>query len=522
VIDNFSNTQIVRKAVVGTRGGIVAAQHRRAAEAGAAILDAGGDAIDAAVATSFALGVVEPWMSGPAAGGAMLVWRASEAKAYAIDYGMRSPRALDPADYPLAGRGRNADLFAWASVVGERNVRGAAAVAVPGVVAGMSLARDRFGRLPWRDLLQPAIALADEGLLVDWYSGLLMASTARELAQDRDAAAMFLEDGQWPILGQWTALTERHLDQRAHARTLRALAEDGANAFYSGDVARALVKDIRDKGGCLSERDLADYRARIVDALDVSYRGGHVHVAPGLTGGPTLAQCLAQMPALRGAPGPQSYVAYARALDAAYKRRLESMGDHESPDAPACTTHFSIADRDGNLCAVTQTLLSMFGARVVSPSTGMLLNNGIMWFDPEPGKPNSLGPNKRCLANYCPVVGEIADGRRFALGASGGRKIVGTVLQIASFMMDHGRTLEEAFHEPRIDVSGGEQVIADREIDPAIVAALSAEFATLTARRTCFPYAFAVPAGVVREGEWNSGCTEIMSPWGDAVAQRLG
>src|SRR5438045_2545248 len=102
MIDNFSNSQVVRKAVVGTRGGIVAAAHRRAAEAGAAVLENGGDAIDAAVATSFALGVVEPWMSGPMAGGCMTIWRAGEGKAYTIDYGMRSPLALNPADYPLS------------------------------------------------------------------------------------------------------------------------------------------------------------------------------------------------------------------------------------------------------------------------------------------------------------------------------------------------------------------------------------------------------------------------------------
>ena len=224
-----------------------------------------------------------------------------------------------------------------------------------------------------------------------------------------------------------------------------------------------------------------------------------------------------------GAPTPdaRSYVSYARALDAAYKSRLDEMGDNESPKAPSCTTHFSIVDRHGNFCAVTHTLLSMFGSRVVSPSTGILLNNGIMWFDPEAGKPNSLGPGKRCLGNFCPVVGEIADGRRFALGASGGRKIIGTVLQIASFMMDHGQTLEEAFHAPRIDQSGGAQVIADMSLSPQIIDALAAHFATVTARRTCFPYAFAVPAGVMRDGEINTGCTEIMSPWGDAVAQRL-
>src|SRR4029450_1510473 len=221
-------------------------------------------------------------------------------------------------------------------------------------------------------------------------------------------------------------------------------------------------------------------------------------------------------------PGPDSYVAYARALDAAFKLRFDEMGDtgNAAPNAPACTTHFSIVDREGNMCAVTQTLLSMFGSRVVSPSTGLLMNNGIMWFDPEPGKPNSLGPNKRCLANYCPVVGATRDGRRFALGASGGRKILGTVLQISSFMMDYGLSLEDAFHQPRIDMSGGEMVIADMALPGEVLAALGASYTTVPARRTVCPYAFAVPAGVLREGGVNMGCTEIMSAWGDAVAER--
>jgi gamma-glutamyltranspeptidase/glutathione hydrolase len=191
------------------------------------------------------------------------------------------------------------------------------------------------------------------------------------------------------------------------------------------------------------------------------------------------------------------------------------MGDKEG-----CTTHFSVVDRAGNLCAVTQTLLSVFGSRVVSPSTGIPLNNGIMWFDPEPGKPNSLAPGKRCLGNYCPVIGETPQGARFALGASGGRKILGTVLQLSSFLIDDGASLEEAFHRPRIDMSGEGRVIADRALPQNVIDELNRFLPTTTARRGIFPYAFAVPAGVQREGDVNTGCTEIMSPWGDAVAQR--
>ena len=522
MIDNFSNSQHIRKHVVATEAGVVASQHRRAAEVGAAVLAQGGDAVDAAVATSFALGVVEPWMSGMAAGGCMVLWRADEGRARVVNFGMRSPRRLNPADYPLTGDGRTSDLFPWPLVVDDRNVQGATAVAVPGVVDGMGLAHGAYGRKGWAELVAPAVALAREGMLVDWYSSLVTTSTLQPLSLDPDAAAMFLEDGRWPLIGSWAATTSRRIDQRALAASLQRVAEGGPRELYEGQTARNLARDIQAKGGCLHEDDLADYHAEWADPLTIPYRGGRLFAAPGLTGGPTLAQALAQLQTVlqpgTGGPDAAAYLAMAQALDAAFRTRLEGMGDHEAPQAPPCTTHFSVVDRHGNCCAVTQTLLSLFGSRVVSPSTGLLLNNGIMWFDPEPGKPNSLGPSKRCLANYCPVVGETADGRRYAIGASGGRKIIGAVMQLASFIADHGMNLEQAFHQPRIDVSGLGSVIADASLPSEVIAALSAALPTTTARRLVFPYSFACPAGVLREGGLNTGCTEIMSPWGDAVA----
>jgi gamma-glutamyltranspeptidase / glutathione hydrolase len=522
MIDNFSNAQVVRKTVIATEAGVVASQHKRAAEVGAAVLAAGGDAVDAAVATSFALGVVEPWMSGCAAGGAMVLWRADERRAQVVNFNMRSPRELRPEDYPLTGDGRSSDLFPWKSVVDDRNVQGATAVAVPGVISGMALAHERFGRTAWRELVTPAVRLAEDGMLVDWYSGLVTASSAKALARDPDAAAMFLDEGTWPIVGGWTAVNERRLDQRKLAGTLRQIADGGPRAFYEGPIARALVQDVRAKGGCLSEADLAAYRAEWNEPLTVDYRGARIHATPGLTGGPTFAQALGRLgkefEPSGGGPDARAYQAIARALDAAFQTRLSDMGDHESPKSPPCTTHFSVVDRHGNMCAVTQTLLSIFGSRVVSPSTGLLLNNGVMWFDPEPGKPNSLAPDKRVLANYCPIVGIGEDGRAFALGASGGRKILGTVMQLSSFILDHGMDLEQAFHQPRIDVSGGSQVTADRALPQEVLHALGEVMPTSVVRRTVFPYAFACPAGVMRADGRNMGCTEIMSPWGDAVA----
>ncbi|MYM53767.1 gamma-glutamyltransferase [Thalassovita mangrovi] len=520
---SLSRTQVVRKTVIETEGGVVAAQHSLAAQVGAEVLAAGGDAVDAAVATSFVMGVLEPWMSGPAGGGAMMLWRADSGEAIALNHGMRAPAALDPADYPLSGRGVAGDLFPWEEVVENRNVQGATAIAVPGVVDGLGRAHERYGKMPWAELLQPAIGHARKGMLVDWYAALCIASVARELAKDADAAALFLDDGQWPKIGAWTALAETRLDQSRMADSLDQIARYGARALYDGDLGAAMAGDVQAKGGCLSQDDLRVYEATFHAPLSFGYRGGQVHALPGLTAGPTLQHALgvAEAAALAGdGPDGAAYAAYARGLKSAYETRLSDMGDDgEHPDAPGCTTHFSVVDRHGNMVAQTQTLLSIFGSRVVSPSTGFLMNNGIMWFDPVQGRPNSLGAGKRCLMNVCPTIGETGQGARYAIGASGGRKIVSAVAQLAGFMSDFGMDIGAAFHHPRIDVSGGATVIADDTLPPAVIDALSRENDVRMTRRTLFPFAFACPAGVMRRDGINSGCTEIMSPWGDAICE---
>lgn len=517
---NFSATQRIRKVVRESPLGVVAAQHKVAACAGARVLADGGDAIDAAIATAFAIGVVEPWMSGPMGGGMMNVWRAGSNRAETIQFGMRSPAALDPADYPLDPGRRASDLFPWPSVRDDRNIVGASAVAVPGMVAGMELAHETWGTQPWAELLAPAVELAREGMRIDWYASLLIASAARGLAHDPDAATMFLVDGQWPNVAGWTALAEARVDQSAAAATLTRLAEAGAADFYRGDIAATLVADLGVKGGCLSAEDLRRYRATRTPSLAHSYRGGVVMAPPGLSAGPDLVHTLELMegafaPAV--APDAASYGALADSLSHAYRHRLAEAGDTgESPANPACTTTFSVVDRQGNMVAVTQTLLSMFGAHVVSPGTGFLMNNGIMWFDPEPGGPNALAPDKACLMNVCPTLGEGACGR-FAIGASGGRKILPAVANLVSFLLDFGMDLETAFHQPRIDNSGGGTVVADETLPEQVLAALGSTHHVATAPRTVHPYAFAVPAGVMRRAGRNAGCTEIMTPWGDAV-----
>jgi gamma-glutamyltranspeptidase/glutathione hydrolase len=521
---SFSRSQTVVKSGAGpTPMGVVAAQHVLAAETGAEVLAAGGDAIDAAVAVSFAIGVLEPWMSGPAGGGAMMIWRSDRNRAEALHFGMCASASLDPAYYPLSGTGKAADLFAWDAVVDDRNIRGGSAVAVPGVVAGAAEAHARYGRMPWADLLTPAISFAKAGMEVDWYATLLITSVARDLARDPHAAAMFLDERTWPKAAGWTALSrDLRLDQGRMASTLQQIASDGPDAFYKGQIGAALTQDVRDKGGFLTRDDLAAYRAEWMDPLAIRYRGHQVWAVPRLTAGPALADTLGHWESSfepGRTPEPGVWVAKAAGLHAAFERRLASDGDTgESPAAPACTTHFSIVDRQGNMVAMTQTLLSAFGARVVSPTTGLLLNNGLMWFDPVPGRPNSLAPGKRCLMNVCPVIAG-GQGRQIAVGASGGRKIMPAVAQITSRLLDERMDVAGAVAAPRIDVSGGAVVVADERLDGTIISAIAERWPVDSARRLPFPYAFACPAVVMREDGMNSGTVETMSPWGDGIAE---
>lgn len=527
--DLFSAGQQIRKPAVVSKGGIVAAQSRKAAEVGAEVLAAGGDCVDAVIATAFALGVLEPWMSGVGGGGAMVLYRAREDRYEVIDYGMRSPGSLRPEDYPLAGDGAASDIFPWPRVMDDRNLHGPGSIAVPGVVAGMEEAHRRHARLPWRELLGRSIDLAGEGLLVDWWTTLMIASSAADLRRYSASAAAYLQDGL-PPNAPWGVKSSVRLPQDRLKATLSCLAEAGPRDFYEGDLAQSIAADVQAGGGALSVEDLACFRAHLREPVVIPYRGGKVYATPELTCGPTLAHALRllqeNLQPARGGPDAAAYTAYALALQSAYGERLQDMGDADGRRAlgaehlaPACTTHFSVVDREGNMAAVTQTLLSTFGSKYVLPQSGVTMNNGIMWFDPTPGGPNSLAPGKRCLTNYTPVLAQTADGRRLAVGASGGRRILPAVAQMLSFVIDYGMGLDAAIHQPRIDASEGAVVIGDVRLPMQAREELRARFDYEEASVQTLPMKFACPSVVLREGATNSGATEIFQPWGDAVAQ---
>lgn len=512
---------VYRKPPVSGRGGVVAAQSREAAAAGARILAQGGHAVDAAVATSLALGTVEPWMSGLGGGGFATLWDAKRKEIRCLDYGMIAPAGLDPADYPLTGKPTEEGFFGWPGVVEDRNILGPYSIAVPGLVAGLGLAHKAYGRLDWAELAKPAIALAERGMALDWYGALSLLVEAKGLARFDTARATYMPEGRIPQPfeeGQPVFLKLGRLGE-----TLRQLAAEGPDKFYAGQIGQALIRDLNALGCRLSQADLTQYQARFVEPVEIAYRGARVFAPSGLTAGPTLAKVLAGwqrelMPA--SAPDARHFRAFAAGLDQAYRDRLANMGETKTEPRETCTSHFCVVDAEGNVVAWTQTLLSRFGSFVMSPSTGILMNNGIMWFDPVPGKPNSMRPGARPLSNMCPTVALSDRLGALAIGASGGRKIMPAVAQVLSFLLDFGMDLDAAFHQPRIDVSGPGLALVDRRLGDETLRQISglmtAEFTDLAPYPAQFANVSAVqaaPDGLRR------GAADLASAWSGAVSQ---
>ena len=522
----FSESWTVTKPTVRTSRGLVSSQHRLASEVGAKVLSAGGNAVDAAVSAGLAIGTVEPWMSGLGGGGFMVIYNAREDRAQAVEFGMRASRDLDPADYPLESSGQDADLFSWPAVVGDRNVRGPLSVAVPGFVRGHALALERFGTLSWQAAIEPAVELARQGMAVDWYATLKIASEARTIAQDAESARTYLPGG-FPPAGAWGGPVPRiHLGRLAD--TYERLHAAGPEDFYEGEIAASIVEDSRRLGIRMRLDDLADCVARVTAVEPVHYGTARVFAAPGLSAGPTLVDALARLsgrcpspPGVTEAVSSEMYRAYASSLHEAYAHRLATLGDVNEPDhAPGCTTHLSVVDAEGNCVALTQTLLSVFGSKVMLPGTGILMNNGVMWFDPRPGQPNSMAPGKRPLSNMCPTVVRRDDGLTAALGASGGRRIMPAVFQLISFLVDHGMDIEHAIHTPRIDASGAGVTLADRRLDDATLEALSGDTPTLAVQNGVYPVLFACPNVAARNqtNGQSEGGAFVMSPWSSVAA----
>lgn len=512
------NWRITKPAAYG-RKGLVVAQAKTAAQAGAAILDAGGNAVDAAVATALALAAVEPWNSGLGGIGFAVVHRAGQPAAEVVDFGPVAPAALDAARFRLTGRMKQ-DLFPWPGVEGDVNVHGPLSFAIPSAPSGYKFLHMSWGRLPFAEIIAPAIALARRGLPQDWLTTLKIANAAAVLRRYPESARIYLPDGLPPVPPYQGTPGFMLLGRLAD--TLEQLQRAGLDDFYRGEVAASIAADLRDMGAALCAEDLAACEARAMPAMEVPWRGRVLQLSGGLTAAPTLARVLGAMEGVRypGAPDAAWFRTLARAMRQAYAERLSGLGDAALEPPETCTTHLSAIDAQGTMVSLTSTLLSSMGSRVVLPRSGVLMNNGVMWFDPRPGRANSIGPRRRPLTNMLPVI--LKDGHRpvIAAGASGGRRIMAAVFQLLTFVADFGMDLEIAAHHPRIDVSGPDGASVDQRLGPDISAALAGDGPVQTVEHTTLPINFACPNLIIRRDNGSrGGISDALSPWSAAVAQ---
>jgi gamma-glutamyltranspeptidase/glutathione hydrolase len=485
---------------------MVAAKHPWAVKAGNDILDHGGNAVDAAVATAFAISVVEPWMSGLGGVGFMTIQRANGER-HVIDYFGTAPAAATPDMYELtAGFGHS--TVGFSGVKDDANVFGPRSVAVPGMVRGMELALSRFGTRTMAEATASAIEFAEAGFEVDWYRGMLLSSQQEVIRRDPETERIFLENGKppAPLFG----VPQPRIVQRDLANTLRKIAADGADGFYKGDVAIRIADHMRQTGGLITEADLAGYQAKLREPLVVPYRDVELVLLPYQAGGITIGEAfnildgfdlgatgfntaatlhLIAEASRRGYADRFAYVGdpgfvdtnWDRLASAEYAAGRRAEIDHGRASVPTpgsgigntvanpaagaeegCTTHLSVVDSEGTMVSVTQTLTLIFGSAVTVPGTGVLLNDSMNLFDPKPGSANEIQPGKRPASSMAHVIA-VRDGVPvLAVGAPGGRRIMDTCLQMALDVIDFDLDIQSACGAPLIDCAGPELLVDDR------------------------------------------------------------
>lgn len=501
----------VAKSAVSHAEGMVAAQHVLAARAGGEILQRGGNAIDAAVAAALTLGVVEPWMCGLGGSGLMVVWLAEQQQAVTVDFQGVLAAATHTDDYPIDAS-LPSTLMGFPTVQNSANTRGYRAISVPGAAAGFDHAIRRWGALALEDAAAPAIALAKSAPRANWFTTLQCALELNVINSDPCSRAIYMPDHS--PLQPGTPLRIPNL-----ADTLMRYAKGGAREFYTGELADDLLADLTNGGSCVCSDDLANYQVVEADAIQHTHRNALLHTLGDSSGGTRLGDFLSTVNRLLPQPGtrptPESWCHYAKALNMAWNNHNARIGRGE--EHGTCTSHLCAADKQGNMVALTHTLLNRFGSGVTLPKTGLMMNNAVSYFDPRPGYPTTMQPNKRINAsNMCPVIATHNGQAKFSLGASGGNHIMPSVAQVAALMLDFELSLEQAMHEPRLDASDRDSVRADPALGQATLDALAEKYTLEVSQQLVFPKLYACVTGIAREDNLYVGLNDPLQPLGGA------
>jgi len=469
--------------VEAEHGMVVTAQHL-ATDVGVDVLKSGGNAVDAAVAVGYALAVVYP-TAGNLGGGGFMTIRLKDGRTTFLDFRERAPLAATKTMY----------LDAKGDIVPRASLDGYLAIGTPGSVMGFETAREKYGTKKREELIAPALKYAKEGFTLEQGDTASFAGSAKRLAKDEEAAKIFLKAGNSPYS------PGEKLVQPDLAAVLQSISEKGPDAFYKGAPADAIVKASQAKGGILAKEDFEQYKVRELKPIECNYRGYDIISSPPpSSGGVIICEILN---VLEGYP--LSYLGYGsaeavhimvEAMRYAYVDRNAALGDPDFIDNPVSklldknyakeirakidpyragtsatlkplggkesteTTHYSVIDDEGNAVAVTYTLNGSFGAGVVAPGTGVLLNNEMDDFTSKPGVPNLYGlvqgeanaiaPKKTPLSSMSPTI-VTKDGKPFmVIGSPGGSRIITITLEAILNVVDFGMDISQAVNAPRI------------------------------------------------------------------------
>lgn len=458
------------------KNGVVAAANPEASKIGVEVMKKGGNAVDAAVATAFAISVFEPNASGIGGGGFMLIRMAKTGKTVVIDYREKAPAKATPDMFVLDENGK---------VVNDEITVGGKASGVPGTVAGLLTALEKYGTMKRADVMAPAIKHAGEGIIVSKNLEGIIQDNYEKLVKFDAASEVYLKDGLPYEAGD-------RLINKDLAATLTKISKEGKKAFYEGEIAKKIADEVQKQGGLITVEDLKNYTIEEREPVVGKYRDYTIiSCPPASSGGTHIVQLLNMVEnydlKAMGDNTPESWHVWAESMKQAFADRAEYMGDTAYVKVPlkgltskeyakelvkkidlekagkdikigdpskyesGSTTHFSVMDKDGNMVAVTQTINYFFGSGVVVPGTGIMMNNEMDDFVPQKNMKNSIEGGKRPLSSMSPTL--VLDPKNrplMTIGSPGATRIIPAVALTISNVIDHGMTLQEAINAPRI------------------------------------------------------------------------
>ncbi|KUO77542.1 MAG: gamma-glutamyltranspeptidase [Clostridia bacterium BRH_c25] len=462
---------------VEAENGIVAAAKPEASQVGIEILKKGGNAVDAAVATGFALGVLEPNASGLGGGGFMIIRMANTGKSVVIDFRETAPKysTADMFKYDAEGK----------AVINQENIIGGKASGVPGEVAGLLTALENYGTMNRTQIIQPAIDLAEKGIPVTVNLSQIIKDEFDKISRFEATSDLYLKDGLPYEVGD--TIVNNDL-----ANSLKLIQKGGKDAFYNGELAKKIALEVQKQGGILTVEDFKNYKVEIREPVEGTYRGYKIiSTPPASSGGTHIIELLNIMEnydlKTMGDNTTDTWHAWTEAMKLMFADRSKYMADTgfvkvplkglaskdyakelfnkidmtkpaeavEAGDAwryeSGSTTSLSVMDKFGNMVTVTKSINYFFGSGVTIPGTGIIMNNHMDDFVLKPGSANSIEPGKRPLSSMSPTLVLDPQGRPFmTLGSPGATRIITTVAQTISNVIDHGMNIQQAIMAPRI------------------------------------------------------------------------